>query len=147
MSPDATTSPAEIADYLAIVRLKNAWAKHYDSGDLDRLMDVFTEDAVLDQGSYGVWTGHAGIREGYRRRMELRRMPKGSMHTICNPVIDIDGDSAVGSWYLINFAFDANGDRPRSLTATVEDEYRKGPDGRWRIARTVVDILWSDFTT
>ncbi|MGE3620090.1 MAG: nuclear transport factor 2 family protein [Acidimicrobiia bacterium] len=134
----------DLADYLAITRLKHEWAHHYDRGDLDRLLGVFSPDAVLDQGPYGTWSGHEGIRAGYQDRFARRFTARARLHILSNPHIEVDGDEATGSWYLTDHAFDGSGARPLTLLGTYDDRYRRGDDGRWLISTSRFDIYWSE---
>jgi hypothetical protein len=50
-------TPEQAADWVEIFQLKSKYSWHFDTPDLAALMDLFTEDAVLDMGPYGLCTG------------------------------------------------------------------------------------------
>ena len=97
--------------------------------EIDRIawdqVSVFTEDAVWDNGLFGRFAGRTAIWEF------LRATPwKFSVHMYMNPLIDVDGDAATGSWVIWEVATLEKTDRAVFLSATLDDEY-VCLDGRW----------------
>ncbi|WP_424533937.1 nuclear transport factor 2 family protein [Sphaerisporangium viridialbum] len=88
------TSMTEIADRLEIADVLARYAYAVDSGDLDRLDSVFTEDALIDYTSAG---GVRGPREEVKAWLAdvLRHWP-GRLHLIGAMSIRFEGgDEAV----------------------------------------------------
>ena len=128
-----------------IAGVKHAYCWSYDSGDLDALVDLFTEDAVCDFGEFGSWSGREEIRREYAAQMAGSGVPGTRMHTVTNPWITVDGDGARGRWYLVDLRTVAGHSQPVKILGWYDDAYRREA-GRWRIARTSIDLLWRDET-
>jgi ketosteroid isomerase-like protein len=132
-----------LADWAEISQLKSAYGWHYDSPDLDALVDLYTDDAVCVFGPYGTWNGKAEIREGFAANVGAPDNPFPSLHTFANPMITIDGDEATGQWYLMDFVLTGAGADPvLRVLGVYHDRYRREATG-WRIARTELTFLWN----
>lgn len=92
-----------------------------------RQASVFTEDAVWDGGGqFGVQRGRAVIYEN------LRAGPWAfAMHHFLPQFIQVDGDTATGTWSLWQVGTLTKGDVSVFLSATTDDTYRRTADG-WR---------------
>ena len=104
--------------------------------EIDRIArdqtSVFTEDAIWDNGLFGLFEGRMAIWEF------LRATPwKFSVHMYMNPLIDVDGDTATGSWVIWEVATLEQSDRAVFLSATLDDEY-VCIDGRWYTSRVAM---------
>jgi len=128
------------ADEIRELKHEYCWA--FDAGDLDRVMDLFTDDAVCELGPFGAWRGRAEIERGYREQMVYSRVPGGRLHAVTNEVIAVDGDTATGRWYLVDYDIEPGTTQPVRLLATYADGYRR-EGGRWRIATTSLTIHWT----
>jgi len=135
-------TPDEAADITEICQLKHAYAWNYDTRDPDALADLFTEDAECVFGPYGTWRGKQELYDGYvasMRRME-GRFP--GIHAVTNPLIEVDGDEATGRWYLLDEFFGPSGEEPLKIVGVYHERYRR-EQGRWLIARSEIEFLWS----
>lgn len=98
-----------------------------DDHNPDRITQVFAEDAIWEAGEQGRGQGHDAIRkifEGFREQISF------SQHNIFNPRIEIEGDRAWGSWYLLGpFTF-REGNSARWLAVRQDDEYVR-QNGVW----------------
>ena len=93
---------------------------------------MFTEDAIWDNGLFGLFEGRTAIWEF------LRATPwKFSVHMYMNPLIEVDGDTATGSWVIWEVATLEKADRAVFLSATLDDEY-VCIDGRWYTSRVAM---------
>ena len=147
----------EVAELLAreeIKQLRLAYAAFYDRQLLDKLVDLFTEDAVCDFGHYGSWNGRAEIRSNYEREL-ARNGPFHALHIVTNPFIEFTGDGmAHGTWYLMDLlprqkpanelSTPGGHDNPLLYIAIYEDQYRKTA-GAWKIQRTQLHFLWPEW--
>lgn len=122
--------------------LKHEYCWAFDAGDLHRLLDLFTDDAVCELGPFGTWRGKQEIENGYRDQMVASRVPGGRLHSVTNALIAVDGDRATGRWYLVDYDIEPGTPQPVRLLATYADTYRR-EGGRWRFAVTSVTIHWS----
>lgn len=113
-------------DRTAIEELRAEYCYRFDSGDEPGILELFTEDAVLDP------PGDDAACEG---REQLRNFFADSaageyVHSVHNPVITIDGDRAEGNWY-----FDAQ------LTAgDTTERIQVKTDGSWRFSVVRIDV-------
>lgn len=106
---------------------------------------VFTEDAIWDGGNFGRFEGREAIYDN------LRSGPwKFTVHMFMSPLIEVDGDTATGSWIIWETGTLTKGDTPIFLAATLEEEYRK-VDGKWLVSKvrqtnrfmTPFDVPWT----
>lgn len=135
-------SPQQAADILEICQIRSAYSWHYDSSDLDALIDLFTEDAVCDFGPYGVWTGKDAIRTGYAANLTAPDDQFATIHPSTNPLIELDGDTATGRWFLLDHILGPKDTSPLRIIGAYNDEFRR-VGGDWKISRTRIDFLWS----
>jgi len=138
-----------------IKNLRNGYAAHLDSQEVDALAALFTEDAVCEFGEhYGTWRGRAEIATNYRAAMQHIGATFDAIHIMSNPWIRIQSPTtAVGRWYLMDWATrqaPVNGlvtrtghDHPLMYLGMYEDDYRK-VDGKWLISYTKLHFLWPD---
>jgi len=135
MAPGGFGWAMSVEDVHAIQRLKHEYCFAIDGGDYERWASLFTEDGrfVRDNGETfeGYEELHGFASEGFDAAFEH------SAHVVTNPVVDVDGDTATGRWYLVLFYRDADGND--GLTqARYDDEYRT-VDGEWRVAASSVE--------
>ena len=128
-----------LADVEAIKQLKHRYCGFCDAGyDADSLAALFTEDAVWDGGPIGRHEGREAIRAFFQG--SSGRVPF-ALHMVMNPVIDVQGDSATGNWYLwqpLVYALPP-GEEAWWLSARYDDVYRRQPNG-WKFAKVTLSI-------
>lgn len=100
------------------------------------LAGLFTEDGVLDLGPFGRYVGRDAIRDAAENVL-----PQGtawSTHYIVNPILEVNGAEATGSWYFLIFAqLKSPPHAPAApIFGSYQDRYRKTADG-WRFAESV----------
>ncbi|MGX9792771.1 nuclear transport factor 2 family protein [Mycobacterium sp. MMS18-G62] len=105
------------------------YATAIDTRQYALLKKVFTDDAQLDYGEVGKWTGGAEVAEF----MEAAHvMATHTMHRMTNQAIEIDGDIATIRTYVdALILFEGGGANP---VGYYDDQAVRTPDG-WRIAR------------
>jgi ketosteroid isomerase-like protein len=130
-----------LVDLRRIEQLKYDYCWRYDSGDLDALMGLFTDEAVCEMGLFGIWRGRDEIRRGYAEVMRTTGIPGSRRHAPANPQIEVDGDVARGRWYLIDYRTEENVTQPVRIIATYEDEYRRS-GARWLVSHTSLTVHW-----
>jgi hypothetical protein len=123
---------ARIEDLEAIRQLKAIYCDICDDGhDPDRIVQIFSEDGVWEIEGVGRAEGHAELRALFER---FRDEVSFSQHQVMNPIIEVEGDRARGTWYFFApFTFREN-DQARWLAARYEDEYVKR-GGEWKLHR------------
>ncbi|MEN3976440.1 nuclear transport factor 2 family protein [Emcibacter sp. SYSU 3D8] len=136
-----------LLDIEEIKQAKYLYSHYYDGGEVDKAVDLFTEDAVCEFGPrYGDWVGRDQIHEKYSGIWANNRanggLPYEVLHAFTNPHIVLTGpETAQGWWYLLEFTTRAGAESPPRIFGVYRDDYRK-VGGRWKIARMRVDFLW-----
>ena len=104
--------------------------------EIDRIardqVSIFTEDAVWDNGLFGRFEGKTAIWEF------LRATPwKFSVHMYMNPLIEVRGETATGSWVIWEVATLDESNRAVFLSAALDDEYVRR-DGEWYTSKVAM---------
>ncbi|MBI1182385.1 MAG: nuclear transport factor 2 family protein [Alphaproteobacteria bacterium] len=134
----------ELLEIEEIRALRALWGHYYDGREIDKLAELFTEDAVCEfSAKYGGnWTGRAQIRENYRRYGTPPAYP--SLHAGTNHVVTLRGPlEATGRWYLLDVNTREGVENPLTIFGVYDDVYRK-VDGAWKIHRARLHFLWPD---
>lgn len=121
-----------------IKRLKYRYLRAVDLKLWHELADTLTEHAVADYGTEAA--GEPLKLEGREAILEFMRDNLGpsviTTHSAGQPEIDIDGDTATGTWGFQDMVVATEFKTIVQGAAFYEDVYRREDDGRWRIART-----------
>ena len=123
-----------LEDIEEIRKLKARYAAACDDNyDADAIAALFTEDAIWDGGSLGRADGRAAIHKFFSRAAEFFPF---AIHNVMNPIIEVNGDSATGRWYLVQPLTRRENDRESAmwLTGRYEDEYVRVGD-EWKFKR------------
>jgi hypothetical protein len=121
----------ELQNIEAIKRLKAYYCHYADSGrHSEEFANLFTENAVLDEGEDGVFKGRPAIAKMYQDLWPYLRL---NQHLVVNPIIHVEGDKATGQWRLIQYMTTIHPERDRAYFAVGEyrEEYVKD-GGVWR---------------
>jgi ketosteroid isomerase-like protein len=139
----ARLTPGEtLAIRLALEALNAAFAHHLDHGEIDALVDLFTEDALYTHGAR-VSEGRTAIEQLFRQR--VAKGPRTSRHLTSGLRLSIDSATAAsGISVCLSFAADGEPPLPAKpfLVADFVDRYRRGDDGRWRIAARHIERVF-----
>ncbi len=119
-----------LEDLEAIKQLKALYCDICDDDhDPDRITSIFTEDGVWEGRGIGKAQGHAEIRslfEGFQKVISY------SQHMVMNPVIEVDGDHAHGTWYFFGTFTFYEGNQAKWQAARYHEDYVK-VSGDWKI--------------
>lgn len=125
-------STSDIQKLLDKDAIQDIWCKNcylIDQGEVDRVMETFTENAIMDTGVFGRAEGRSAIKEMlsemFARELLFTR------HMVHMPLIEIDGDEAEGMWYLDCPSIVGNGE-----AAWVQGIYKhtfRRVNGEWKI--------------
>lgn len=137
-------APGRFEEEYAVRRVLERYMRYNDDGDLDGMLSLFAADAVyrvLGREMVGHDAIAAFLQElGFTRSTgrwtdpgHENRQPR-SMHLISNPVIDVDGDTAIAESDFVTLRRNADGDAELGLVGRYRDRLRKGTDGEWRFA-------------
>lgn len=119
-----------MSDRDELVELTIRYATAIDSRRYSLLTEVFTDDAQVDYGEVGHWTGGAAVAEF----MEAAHvMAAHTMHRVSNQAVDIEGDKATMRTYVdaLILLEDGSGANP---VGYYDDHAVRTTDG-WRITR------------
>ena len=121
-------SAVNVADRLAMSDVLIRYATAQDSRDWELLASCFTDDARLDYDTSGLFDRDDFVAHC---RVGLARM-KATQHCVTNHVIEVDGDHARSTSYVIAQHV-RNDDVTFTLGGTYHDDFvRSGTE--WRIA-------------
>jgi len=129
-----------IEDLEAIKQLK---ARYCDICDDDhnpnKITTLFVEDGVWEGGDFGKAQGHVAIRQLFQT---FQRLIGFSQHMVMNPIIEIDGTRAKGTWYFLGpFTF-RKGNEAKWVAVKYEDDYVK-VNGEWKYQHLRANIRMS----
>tara|TARA_B110000503_G_scaffold18925_1_gene28054 strand:- start:582 stop:1073 length:492 start_codon:yes stop_codon:yes gene_type:complete len=133
----------ELLEKEKIRKLKQLYSHLMDSGQIDALADIFTEDAICEFGpEYGNWEGRETIRTNYHGVFD-GQAPFSVMHHITNHYVEMIGpDTAEGRSYLLDVATSVEPEaQPIVWFGLYDEEYRK-VDGQWLISKCSLQFLW-----
>jgi ketosteroid isomerase-like protein len=95
---------ASMADWFDINNVFIRYATSLDRGDVDAVVACFTEDASLVSPVMGEFFGHAGVRDFASRTARLKREAGVQFrHVVSNLVVDVEGDRAQATCYLLDY--------------------------------------------
>ena len=124
-----------LADTQAIKQLKYRYAAYCDDNyNPDGLAGLFTEGALWDGGILGRAEGREGIRQFFANAPNLVSF---AVHQVSNPIIEVNGDTATGSWYLWQPMVMQG--QALWLSARYADKYVKQA-GNWLFERVEIEV-------
>lgn len=130
-----------------IKQLKITYCSLLDARLVDDLVELFTDDAtcefeaVFGSEEEGRWEGKEAIRRGYQTKWGDTGSPWTSIHAVTNAVVQVDGDTATGRHYLLDYLMVVPDRTPLTLLGIYDEEYRR-EDGSWRISRCRIEVLY-----
>lgn len=132
-----------LEDIEEIKVLKRRYCAYCDDNyDADALAELFTEDAIWDGGIRGKNEGREEIRHFFQVAPE--RLPF-AVHMVLNPIIEVNGDTAKGTWYLFQACTFADGDQAVWGSARYDEDYVR-VDGRWMFKHLkLTSNFWTPF--
>jgi ketosteroid isomerase-like protein len=130
---------ASIADWFDINNAFIRYATSLDRGDVDAVVACFTEDASLASPVLGEFFGHAGVRDFASRTARLKHEEGVQFrHVVSNLVVDVEGDRARATCYLLDFR---TRDGKTQLLSPGEYEcILRKTSGQWLFERRVVTM-------
>jgi len=132
------------------VRLITAYAKRLDLGEVDRVVDLFTEDATYEVLGEFRFTGREELTRSIPSR--LSGTPRTTRHLCSNISIEVLSNvEARGVCYFVNYRHDSSTGEivepvPVSLPHYVgeyHDRFVRTQDG-WRIAHRSIHLTFTD---
>lgn len=128
--------PVPIEDRFAINDLFVRYTCAIDAGDVETLVDCFTEDGSLESPAVGAHAGRPAIRAFAERFARFRTNGSQLRHVISNLRMRVDGDRGHATCYLTVF-LTKDGKSRLMAPGEYDCELRK-IDGAWRFRKRVV---------
>lgn len=118
-----------LEDIEAIKQLKARYCEICDDfHNPDRITTIFAEDGIWESEEFGTARGHDEIRELFKK---FRQLFSFTQHNIMNPIIEVNGNRARGTWYFHgNHTYRENGES-NLFACRYEDDYVK-INGEWK---------------
>jgi 3-phenylpropionate/cinnamic acid dioxygenase small subunit len=132
-----TLSTQTLIDRALVIDLAVAYTRGVDARRWDEACAVFTEDATVDYGSrVGTERGRNQIAQLLGRTLDGL---DSTQHLIGNHVVEIEGDRATHSCYLV--AQHVRNGELYTVGGTYFDELVRGDDG-WAIVHRRLERSW-----
>lgn len=115
-------------DLEEIKKLHQNYINLIDTLQFEKVLDLFTEDAIAEVRKSGVKRGKKEISEMYLRA-RAKRTTRNDVHLVVHPDITVDGDTAEGQWIVYMFF-----SKPtiQWVQGRNDCKYRK-ENGKWKI--------------
>jgi hypothetical protein len=131
---DLAKQVQRLIDIEDIKLLKHRYAKFCDDNyNPDGIASLFTEDGIWEGGFLGHADGREAIREYFQASPDKVAY---ALHSVSNPIIEVDGDTAKGYWYLWQPMVINPGNQAMWLIAKYEDTYVR-IDGVWKFKKLI----------
>ena len=128
-----------------IKQLKARYFRFLDTANWEGLKTVFTDDATIDfkSPSYEIsFNGWPELEQFYKGAFTETRF---GMHTAHHPEIEVNGDTAVGLWYLHDIFVSLEDNTQFEGSALYRDEYVK-INGEWKIKNSGYQRLFEQIS-
>ncbi len=102
---------------------------HFDGGEFDKWVDLFTDDGVFDAGQAGVQKGKHALR-AFLKNIRLTNGSPMVKHCVMNEVIKVNGNEATAKSYIVLVRSKGEGALVNGLAGRYEDQLVK-QEGRW----------------
>jgi len=141
MTDDLAARVARLEAAEQIRQLKARYANVCDTGyDPDRMLPLFTSDAVWDGGArFGRYEGIDAVYGFFR---DVSGQIVWALHYMIAPIVEVSDDleTATGSWYLWQPCTVVGEGGPQAvwLTGRYADRYRR-EDGVWKFSEVLLD--------
>ncbi len=119
----------------AIRELMARYCFHFDNGEFDQWLSLFTADAVFDLGTRGRFQGREALRS-FLRVIPLSNGVPMMKHCVLNVIITVSGLHATAESYVIVLRGGGHG-LALSIAGRYQDQLSK-VDGEWRFAQRKV---------
>ena len=117
-----------LEDLEAIKQLKARYcAIANEDHNPDKITTLFVEDGIWE-GGFGTAQGHEAIRRLFQRAQQRFSF---SHHMVMNPIIEVEGNSAKGTWYFFGLYTVRETNEARWLAVRYEEDYIK-VNGEWK---------------
>ncbi|WP_067653590.1 nuclear transport factor 2 family protein [Nocardia harenae] len=120
-------------DIAAIERLKFRYLRTLDTKEWDEFADTLIPEATATYSEYLQFESREAFLAFLRNTLGPHVVTE---HRCDHPEIDVDGETATGTWYLADTVLIPAHNMLLRGAAFYTDRYQRCADGRWRIAHT-----------
>jgi len=92
--------PSVLEEKDAIRELMARYCFHFDNGEFEQWLDLFTEEAIFDLGARGRFAGRDALRK-FLKIIPLTNGLPGMRHCVTNSIVTVAGDQATAQSYVI----------------------------------------------
>ena len=118
---------------------------HFDGGEFDQWVDLFTEDGTFDAGRMGAHKGKDALR-AFLKNIRLTNGLPMMKHCVMNEVIKVNGNEATAKSYIVVVRAKGEGALVNGIAGRYEDHLVK-QGSRWLFkTRKVHFDLMGDMT-
>ena len=123
----------------AIRELMARYCFHFDNGEFDAWLDLFTPDGVFDLGSRGRFGGRESLQK-FPKSLPLTNGVPMMKHCVMNSIVSVDGNQATAQSYVVVVR---GGDQlVLSVAGRYADQLDKTDDGwRFRERKVYLDLV------
>ncbi|MEU4345394.1 nuclear transport factor 2 family protein [Nocardia sp. NPDC023852] len=122
-----------MGDVAAISRLKYRYLRSLDTKSWDEFVDTMVPEATATYSEYLQFESRDAFLAFMRNTLGPHVITE---HRCDHPEIDVDGDSATGTWYLADTVLIPSHNMLLRGAAFYSDRYVRCDDGCWRISHT-----------
>lgn len=130
-----------LEDLEAIRKMKAEYVLACDERRWGDAMRYFTPDAYVAFGPFGKFTSTRELARFFEETMPVTIA--FTIHRLCNPIIDVKGNTATGIWYCEIPSTHIPTNTAILQQGTYYDDYIKD-DGQWKHTR--LDLVYSYIT-
>ena len=102
---------------------------HFDGGEFDQWVDLFTEDGTFDAGRMGAHKGKDALR-AFLKNIRLTNGLPMMKHCVMNEVIKVNGNEATAKSYIVVVRAKGEGALVNGIAGRYEDHFVK-QGSRW----------------
>jgi ketosteroid isomerase-like protein len=136
---DRRMDAADLVTYRELEELKYRYTRALDHKDWDLFASCFTPDATATYGERLDFTGPDQIVAFMRENLGPNMI---TLHQVHHPEFTVDGDTATGTWSLMDRVIMTEYRFLLDGASTYQDRYERGADGVWRIAHTGYERIY-----
>lgn len=134
----------DVSDYVSIIGLASRYAQALDARDWTELGNCFTTDAVAEYSAFpAALNGRAEIVAAISDGIQKFDV---TQHLVGSPTVELDGDSARGTFYVMaqHIVKRGDGDQAHCFVGVIySDEFSRG-DAGWEITHRITNRLWTE---
>lgn len=109
----------------------------------DKIVDLFTDDAVAILGRLGRFEGREEINKLFKELVSKYNRGKGrDGHIVLQPIIKVDGDKATAQWLIYVMMLDPKGGHENMWMNGRHDVEYVRINGKWKIQYIVYTSPW-----